>query len=361
MGLTFTLTDEDLPASPAFIEFLHATLKGESYHAGNWYLQEEENLASNEGRFENIQQKAQAVVTDPKGKAYLLRSYRFFKELLTGNVNTLRDVGRFRFFFVVGIPRTGGTYLTKQLFRASGINYTTVQNALAHDGFPHLAYLSFKDAGNVHTNGLLQLAEYLTMVEIFFGEHGRLAHRGGIVVPKKFTKAVYNFDLIRELFGKNAEYLITLRHPLSICKSIVDKSGGMPADGKFAVRSAIERWTVEDWVHWGVAEEDVLQMSYVDCFLGYWKRYHFQMALAGIPAQPNARIIPYGAASMTSAVKALYGDLGLKTEPEAFKASPPPQFQDNEAAAAQQAIDEVAGFWKSLGLDFPAEALAARL
>ena len=361
MGLTLTLTDADLPASPAFIEFLYATLKGESHYVGSWYRQDEESLASNEGRFDNIQNKAQAVVTDPRGKEYLLRSYRFFKELLTGNVNTLRDISRFRFFFVIGIPRTGGTYLTKQLFRAGGINYTNVQNALAHDGFPHLAHLSFKEEGNVHTNGLLQLAEYMTMVEIFFGEHGRLAHRGGIVVPKKFTKAVYNFDLIRELFGASAEYLITLRHPLSICKSILDKSGGMPANGKFAVRSAIERWAQEDWQHWGVPPEEVLQMDYVGCFLGYWKRFHFQMALTGIPAMRTARVVPYGAQTMTAAVKKLYGDFGLRTEPEAFKSSEPPKFDEREEAAAQAAMEEVAGFWASLGLTFPVEALSAKL
>lgn len=361
MGLTLTLTDADLPASPAFIEFLHATLTGAPYHAGSWYQQEEEGLATNDGRFEDIQRKAQAVVMDPKGKEYLLRSYRFFKELLTGNVNTLRDVARFRFFFVIGIPRTGGTYLTKQLFRAGGINYANVQNALAHDGFPHLAHLSFKEQGNLHTNGLLQLAEYLTMVEIFFGEHGRLAYRGGIIVPKKFTKAVYYFDLIRELFANNADYLITLRHPLSICKSILDKSGGMPANGKFAVRSAIERWTLEDWLHWGVPEQDILQMDYVSCFLGYWKRFHFQMAMAGIPAMPTARIIPYGAEAMTAAVKKLYSDFGLKSEPEAFKSAEASSFKADEEAAAKIIIEEVTSFWKSLGMTFPAEALAAKL
>ncbi len=361
MGLTLTLTDADLPASPAFIEFLHATLTGEAYHAGSWYQQEEESLASNEGRFENIQEKAHAVVADPKGKEHLLRSYRFFKELLTGNVHTLRDLARFRFFFVIGIPRTGGTYLTKQLFRAGGINYTTVQNALAHDGFPHLARLSFKEQGNVHTNGLLQLAEYLTMVEVFFGEHGRLAYRGGIIVPKKFTKAVYYFDLLRELFEANADYLVTLRHPLSTCRSVLDKSGGMPADGKFAVRSTIERWTLEDWLHWGVGEEQLRQMDYVECFLGYWKRFHFQMAMAGIPSMPGTRLVPYGAESMSGAAKKLYTEFGLKMEPEAFKTAEPPRFSGDQERAAQQAVEEVAGFWRSLGLAFPTEALAAKL
>jgi hypothetical protein len=241
MGLTLTLTDAELPASPAFIEFLHATLSGQHYFAGEWYAQEDEGLARDSDRFTDIEDKARFVSRHPRGKQLLLRAYRFFKELLTGNVATLREVQRFHFFFIIGIPRTGGTYLTKQLFRATAVDYRQVQNALAHDGFPHLANLSLRDSGNLHTNGLLQLAEYLTMVEIFFGQNGKLSYRGGIVVPKKFTKAVYYFDLIRELFSDNADYLITIRHPLAVCQSVLDKSGGMPDDRRFALRSAIER------------------------------------------------------------------------------------------------------------------------
>ncbi|HKK16980.1 MAG TPA: hypothetical protein VJ981_09740, partial [Gammaproteobacteria bacterium] len=210
MGLNLTLTDQELPVSPAFIEFLHATLKGGEYHVGDWFGQEGEGLATNDGRFSDIQQKAQEVISHPQGKALVLKAYRYFKEMLTGKLDTLKNINRFQFYFVVGIPRTGGTYLTKQLFRASGIDYTKVQNALAHDGFPHLAHLSFKQVGNIHTNGLLQMAEYLIMVEVYFGAHARLAHRGGVVVPKKFTKVIYNYPLIKELFATNSNYLITM-------------------------------------------------------------------------------------------------------------------------------------------------------
>jgi len=361
MGLTLTLTDAELPASPAFIEFLHASLRAESYFAGSWYQQEDENLARDEERFEGIQDKAKEVVAHPQGKQWLLRSYRFFKELLTGDVTNLREIRRFQFFFIIGIPRTGGTYLTKQIFRAGAIDYKRVQNALAHDGFPHLARLSFKESGNIHTNGLLQLAEYLTMVEVFFSQYGKLAYRGGIVVPKKFTKAIYYFDLIRELFPDNAHYLITLRHPLAVCQSILDKSGGMPADGRFVVRSAIERWALNDWMHWGIEEEKVKEMEYVEVMLGYWKRFHFQMAMTGLPAMPTATIIPYGAEPMTRTIENLYKAFGVKLDPEAFKVAKPPRFGPEQEVAAERVMSEVNALWAGLGMDFPAKDLAGRL
>ena len=358
MGLTLTLTDADLPASPAYIEFLYATLSGDRYHVAEWYAQEDESLVRDPNRFSDITEKAKKVSRDPRGNKHLLRSYRFFKELLTGNMDTLKAMQRFHFYFIIGIPRTGGTYLTKQLFRASDIDYRQVQNAVAHDGFPHLANLSFRESGNLHTNGLLQLAEYLAMVEIFFDERGKRIHDGRIVVPKKFTKAVYYFDLIRELFVDNADYLVTLRHPLSVTQSVLDKSGGMPADGKFVVRSAIERWAANDWIYRGVPEDEVLEMDYVECMLGYWKRFHFQMAMAGIPAMPGARLVPYGEKYMTDTVNTYFRAFDVNLQPETFKVAPRPEFPAAARAAADRVLDDVAAFWTSMGMTFPAEQVA---
>jgi len=360
MGLTLTLTDAELPASPAYIEFLYATLSGNNYFAGEWYAQEGESLVRDPDRFSDITEKAKIVSRDPRGNKFLLRSYRFFKELLTGNMDTLKEIQRFHFYFVIGIPRTGGTYLTKQLFRASDIDYRKVQNAVAHDGFPHLANLSFRESGNLHTNGLLQLAEYLAMVEIFFDQHGKRIHQGRIVVPKKFTKAVYYFDLIRELFSDNADYLVTLRHPLSVCQSVLDKSGGMPADRRFVVRSAIERWALNDWIYRGVPEDEVLQMDYVDCMLGYWKRFHFQMAMAGIPAMPGTRLVPYGEKYMTETVSDYFRSFDVALEPEDFKVAPAPEFPPQAQSAADAVLEDVAAFWRSMDMVFPVEQVSNR-
>lgn len=361
MGINITVTDTDLPVTSAFIRFIYSTLKKEAYYTANWYRQEDENLFQDESSFKELNEKARAVAADPKGNQYLLRSYSLFRELLIGKTSAFSDISKFRFFFVIGFPRTGGTYLTKQLFLASGVDYKDVQGALAHDAFPHLSYMTLNEKGNSYTNGLLQLAEYLTMVRIFFGEHERLLYRGGTMVPKKFTRAVYNFDLIRDIFGANSEYIITLRHPLSVCKSILDRCGGMPEGRKFATRSNIENWALEDWVHRGVPKDELMRMDYVKCILGYWKRYHFQMAMAGIPGMPTASIVPYGEEHMTGFVRQLYSKFGLGKEPEAFKKSAPPEFTEEDEKEASKAMEEVAVLWKSLGMEFPVEALSAKL
>ena len=280
--------------------------------------------------------------------------------MLTGRLDALRAFSHFRFFFIIGIPRTGGTYPTKQFFRATGVDYKQVQNTLAHDGFPHLATLSFQQRGNVHTNRLVQLAEYLTMVEMFFTQHGRLAYHGGIVVPKKFTKAIYNFPLLKELFGSDSEYIMTLRHPLSIIQSTLDKSGGLPEDGKFKVRSVIERGAMEDSVRWGISEQKIAVTDYYEVFLSYWKRYHYQLALEGIQAMPTATLVPYSAESMTPTVKKFYDSFGVEMEPEEFKIAEAPKTTAKTDKMAEVAVSEVAIFWSSLGLTFPVEELSAK-
>lgn len=359
MGLTLTLTDEEIPASLSFIEFLYAALTDEAYHVGEWYAQENENLIHRQDQFKDINNKAAFVLAHPEGKTLVLRAYRYFKEMLTGRPDTLRNITKFHFYFIIGIPRTGGTYLTKQLFRANQIDYTTVQNALAHDGFPHLTPLGFKHQRNMHTNGLLQLAEYLTMVELYFTRHGKLTYQGGIVVPKKLTKAIYNFPLIQALFDTNATYLITLRHPLPMAQSTLEKSGGMPDTKKFVVRSSIERWAMEDWLRWGESEISVKEKSYVDAMLGYWKRYHYHLALAGIPLMRSAKLIPFGKAPMEQAVSELFNAFNVTLKPEPFNQAMPQEFSKKDIEKADTTVHEVAALWKSLDLAFPLTAISA--
>ncbi|OOZ40247.1 hypothetical protein BOW53_08320 [Solemya pervernicosa gill symbiont] len=63
---------------------------------------------------------------------------------------------------------------------------------------------------------------------------------------------------------------------------------------------------------------------------------------------------------MTGAAGQLFEDFGVDIEPEEFKVAEPPEFQADEEAMAKQVVDEVEAFWKSLGLNFPREAIDLR-
>ena len=104
------------------------------------------------------------------------------------------------------------------------------------------------------------------------------------------------------MFGDRSHYLVTLRHPLAVTRSVLDKAGGMPDNRRFGLRSAIERWALDDWLHWGVPGTRILATNYVEVMSGYWKRFHYQLATSGIVRMPTAFILPYGEEYMTGAV-----------------------------------------------------------
>ena len=135
---------------------------------------------------------------------------------------------------------------------------------------------------------------------------------------------------------------------------------GMPPGGIFAVRSAIERWAMDDWMKWGVAEALVKKMSYIDVFLGYWKRYHYQIAMEAIPTMAATHLLPYGRAQMMGAVKKFYEGFGTNLEAEPFKEAPKADFGAKENQKGDAVVQQVAAFWKSLGLTFPLEGVLER-
>jgi hypothetical protein len=181
--------------------------------------------------------------------------------------------------------------------------------------------------------------------------------RGEIVVPKKLSRGLHSFPLFHALFGERGQYIVTLRHPLAMIRSVLDKSGGMPAGNRFALRSSIERWALDDWLKRGAAEDRIRKMSYVDVFLGYWKRCHFQIAMDAIPTCAGVQLIVHGSANMRRAAKKFYGGFGSHLAPEPFKQAPEPGFDARDQRKSEAAVHEVADFWQCLGLEFPLKAV----
>lgn len=156
------------------------------------------------------------------GRARLARAYTLLFSLLTGDLEPLlASQSRFHFVTFIGIPRTGGSYLTAELYRGLDLVPKHVPNGLAHDSFPEVGPFQLESGVNSWVVSLKTLAEYLTMVEIYFGD--RRPHSGKIIVPKKLTKAVYAGGLFHRVLGEGTKHVITLRHPVASCVSTYEK------------------------------------------------------------------------------------------------------------------------------------------
>ena len=354
MGIELKLTDRELPVSPVFIDFLVHRVDNRPFKDHEWHdqISEQMNRASRDIT-QNASKDAGRVMASPVGRKAVARSYELLLALLTGDLNALRDLQlRFHFVNVIGIPRNGGSYLTKELFRALGYEPTQVPNALAHDGFPEAAPFQLNPGVNTWLISLQTMAEYLVMVEMFFGEASR--HSGKVVVPKKLTKGIYAGGFFHRVLGEAVECIFTLRHPATSCVSTYDKSGGLPADGKFQVRSNIEEWCRRDLVYTGVRAQDIARMDYFDAYLRYWEQYHIYVATTGLSANQDFRVAVYGKDRMENLAKSFHRRYESEAKITGFKVSDEyRQRHPDWLKQSEPVIRRVADLWQRVGLPFP--------
>ena len=359
MGVEIRLTDRELPVSPVFIDFLAHLLDGRPFDDREWADQISEAL--NFGLPE-LQLRAEAaapgVMNDARGRAHIGRAYSLLLSLLTGDFAPIGELQRrFHFINVIGIPRTGGSYLTAELYRALGIAPHSVPFALAHDGFPEAGPFEIAPQANSWVRSLHTMAEYLSMVELYFG--ARTPHQGRIVVPKKLTKGIYAGGFFHRILGEAVEHLITLRHPVAACVSSYEKSGGLPADGRFAIRSNIEDWCRRDLLYTGCTADELVRMDYFDAYLRYWEQYHYYIATTGLSANREMRVVVYGKERLQAQAAAFHQRYGSKLAPGEFKISDTarrrhPDWIERSAPALQR----VAALWERIGIPFPLQEMA---
>jgi hypothetical protein len=362
MGLEFKLTDRELPASPAFIHFLAKKLgRGRPARSAGWVDQRSERLLTfaEEDSQAEAAAAADAVMAEPAGRERVARAYGLLCALIIGDTAPLSELrSRFHFVNVIGIPRSGGTYLTAEIYRALGLVPEEVPQALAHDSFPTIGPFELSPGNNGWIVTLKTMAEYLTMVEWYF--EGREPHCGKIAVPKKLTQAAYAGGFVRQVLGDDAEYLLTVRHPAAACVSTYEKSGGLPGTGLFVVRSNIEAWCRRDLSHAGLSPERLAALDYFEVYLKYWEHYHCTLAGTGLAASPMLRVVPYGRDALQSLAQRYHDDYGSGLRAAEFHAERKAALTHPDwIERAQPALARVAAQWRAAGLAFPADEIDA--
>jgi hypothetical protein len=354
MGVEIKLSDKELPVSPIFVDFLIHIVEGRPFEKTNWGDQLSEELTS--GQAELLKQAAKnagRVVQSPEGQRHIGRSYKLLVSLLTGDVDTIKDIQlKFHFINVIGVPRNGGSYLTKEVYRALGFDPDAVPNVIAHDGFPEAGPFRFEKGVNSWILSLQTMAEYLTMVEIYFGRNK--PRSGKIIVPKKLTKGTYAGGFFHRILGEAVENILTVRHPVTSCISTYEKSGGLPPDGRFAVRGNIESWVQRDLVYTGVEAGEVLKMDYFDAYLRYWEQYHYYIATTGLSANRDIRVVPYGGERMMEVSRSFLYRFGNRDpKPEPFEVFDKRDRHPDWFRKAEPVVRRMREVWATVGLEFP--------
>lgn len=356
MGIEIKLTDRELPVSPVFVDFLAHVVDGRPFTDHEWHDQLSEKL--NRAQRDIAQQApkdANRVMANPRGRAAITRSYQLLYAMLVGDANALKDLQlKFHFINVIGIPRNGGSYLTKELFRALGYDPTKVPNALAHDGFPEASPFQLRAGANTWVLSLHTMAEYLTMVEMFFGGAKRVS--GKVVVPKKLTKGIYSGGFFHRVLGEAVEHVFTLRHPVTCCISTYEKSGGLPKNGLFTVRSNIEEWCRRDLLYTGTQPADLATMDYFEAYLRYWEQYHIYAATTGLSANRDLKVVVYDKARMETTAAGYHRRYDSGLEPTEFKVFEEVRKRHPEwVKRSEPVIRRVGELWGRVGIPFETE------
>ena len=354
MGVEIKLSDNELPVSPVFVDFLAHVIDRRPFEKTRWGDQLSEELSADQAAIvEQAADNARRIIQHAEGQRYVARAYELLVALLTGDVARIKDIQlRFHFINIIGAPRNGGSYLTKEVYRALGFDPDYVPNVIAHDGFPEAGPFRFEQGVNSWIASLQTMAEFLTMVEIYFGE--RAPHTGKIIVPKKLTKGSYAGGFFHQILGTSVEHLVTIRHPVGACISTYEKSGGLPEHGRHAVRGNIEQWVVRDLMYTGFTEDEVMAMDYFDAYLRYWEQYHNYLASTGLSANRHIRIVPYLRENLEEAARDFYYRFGERNpRPEAFQVFDKRDRHPDWIDRAEPVVRRVHAAWRSVGMDFP--------
>ncbi|MEX0950989.1 MAG: hypothetical protein WDZ86_01780 [Gammaproteobacteria bacterium] len=355
MGVELKLTDKELPVSPVFVDFLAHIVKKIPFSDAEWGDQLSESLSDTQTRVaESAKNNIREILADQDGVTHIARSYELLVALMTGDLSKLKDLqGKFHFINIIGTPRNGGSYLTKELYRMLGFDPSAVPNGLAHDGFPEAGPFRLEKNHNSWMLSLQTMAEYLVMVELFFARSKPVG--GKIQVPKKLLKGPYAGSFFYRVMGESVENILTLRHPVTSCISTYEKSGGLPTDGGFAVRGNIEEWIRRDLVYTGTDADEIMRMDYFDAYLRYWEQYHYFIATTGLSANRNTEIVAYGADRMMDTVRRYGYRFGQRQpEPEVFEVNDKRDRHSDWVRQSEPVIQRVTEVWSRVGLKFPA-------
>jgi len=355
MGVEIKLTDKEFPVSPVFVDFLYRHINNVESET-TWHDQLSEEMVNTRKEIRRVATEAAGTILDnPIGQKAVYRAYELLTAVLTGMPDRLRFFHeRYAFICVVGCPRHGGSYLTKQLFQAVGIEAESVPNVIAHDGFPDAGPFDLREGYNSQTGTTHNMAEFLAMVELFYA-NSRLFDNY-VVVPKKATKAAYQGAFFSALLGPRTEYIITLRHPVAAAISTYEKSGGLPENGLFKVRGNIEEWARRDTIFSGVNPASLEQLDYFDVYLRYWEHYHMQLATSGLATcKERWRVVVYGQERMEKLAQEYFTRYRSRAKPDEFKVFDKRERHPEWQRKAVPAIRRVSETWQALGLSFPLE------
>jgi len=252
-------TDEQLPIAAQFIHYLHHKQFGSELPLTGWWDQVGEDLTDE--KFDDTDEKLTEILESP-ARGHIRRALDVTAAMMAGNDGPMRDlIAEKEHIWIIGVPRSGGTYLLKECMRAVGKDYTTTWGQLCHDGFPPVTSYRENPEPARSMRFIYAMAQYFVMASLEDGD----------VIPKKLHTLIAEPGFVNKYL---TNVYITRRHPMDSCMSMLGRGGGMPEDRRMPRdRTNIERQVWDLLAYHGVDPDNTRNTDYFYTYLEYWNLF----------------------------------------------------------------------------------------
>lgn len=362
MSVQFTLNDSAYPPSGAFLDFVVSYLQRKPYCDTDWLDQVSEGFTSGNLHVDKqASRNACIVMSSDAGREIIGLLYNVLGWILAHDTRRLKQFFHsVKFVYIVGAPRTGGTFLLNRLSQhyamKCGYQSSHLPAFVVHDGSPGIYPSVSLPAVDVLARNVMQLAEFCVAVKLFYD-----LPKKSVVCVKKMLRYAFAGDFLDSVLGFPEITYVTVRHPCSISASVLDKCG-IRSDSHhpavFKIRCAIDQLVYDTLRGRGDQPAYIFSLTHAAAYVAFWGLFYtslcsslgysrcFQFVkfgpdLAALPARLKLKVSP-----------------GVSMSEFVFPSVGACVCSDSDIICADKTITAVAEFWRRRcpGFEFPSPA-----
>lgn len=241
--------------------------------------------------------------------------------------------------FVVGMARTGGTYLLNELVALAGEDLTNYEFRMIHDGIPIYENLAFWRRDEQRRKLQYELAQWLAWVQLEMDSFP--------LIPKKRISFAHALPYLDGIFGDRAHYIFTIRHPGELADSWAEMEN-LNRDGLDETQKS---WWAYMSARTGIDRESWTALEFRDRVLLLWEQYHRDIA-ESVPISGTVDVLKFGPAYSTFIARQAEA-MEVDHQPDEFSATDRTLADEWRDETVNETIESVRSTWDKHGLTFP--------
>ncbi|TFB24374.1 hypothetical protein E3U55_02415 [Filobacillus milosensis] len=289
-------------------------------------------------------QKAEEYIHTQEGatkvKEFATETTNLFNKMLGNPGYALEYIGNKRFVFIGGAMRTGGTFLEQKLFNLFDLNIKEYNLHIVHDTLPNGVAIRHMHRPPNYYLVLFEIAEFLVWAKREF--------KNSSIIIKKRSSFETILPFLYSIFGDQASYLITVRHPIPSGYSMAKKRGF-----KIDAHDSPDWWEKFVRSNDPITESDWNKLNYIERFIKYWQ-CSYELVAKNRTYNQNIDIVTYDQLSFEETLNNISKKYnGHEVDMTDFNLIERHYNKAWSADVLGESIERVRRQWSISGLEFP--------